>query len=147
MLATRSGFLAWSHFLLKTGSPLFRKMLRYPRRLLRGLRRAARAALAFRRGSRRSRAARRLCVGRRRWSGVAAVLDHAQARDVLQVLIVGLGKGMSAGAVGDEKDFLGARRVGGGLDRCAAGIGDRPRRQALDDIGVVGRGLGDVGLA
>src|SRR5262249_12473611 len=42
-----------------------------------------------------------------------------------------------AGAVGDEEKLLGARRVGGGFGRRAARVGDRPRRQAIDHIGVV----------
>ena len=50
---------------------------------------------------------------------------------------------MAAGAVGDEEQVAGARRVGGGFQRGAAGIGDRARRQAVDDIGVVGRRLRD----
>ena len=38
------------------------------------------------------------------------------------------------------------RRIGDRLERRAAGIGDRRRRQAVDQIGVVGRRLVDVGL-
>ena len=72
------------------------------------------------------------------------LLDHAQPRHVLLVLLVVVGEGVAAGAVGDEKQFLGARRIGGGFERGAARIGDRPRRQPVDDIGVVGRRLLDL---
>ncbi len=72
------------------------------------------------------------------------LLDHAQPRDVLLVLLVVVGEDVAAGAVGDEKQFLGARRIGGGFERGAAGIGDRSRRQPVDDIGVVGRRLLDL---
>ena len=61
------------------------------------------------------------------------------------MLVVGFGKGMSAGAIGDEEQVAGAGRIGGRLQRGAAGIGDRPRRQTLDHIGVVGRRLRDLG--
>ena len=47
-------------------------------------------------------------------------LERAQPRDVLEMLIVGFGERMSAGAVGHEKQLLGARRIGRGLDRGAA---------------------------
>ena len=60
------------------------------------------------------------------------LLDLAPARDVALVLVVGLREGVAAGAVGDEIEVLGARRIGDRLERGAAGIGDRPRRQALD---------------
>src|SRR5262249_56901652 len=59
---------------------------------------------------RRSRGRRRRCDG-----GVLAALlalDPAQPVDVLLVLVVVLGEHVAAGAVGDEEDFLGARRVG-----------------------------------
>ncbi len=61
------------------------------------------------------------------------------------MLVVGFGKGMPAGAVGDEEQVAGAGRIGGRLERGAAGIGDWPGRQALDHIGVVGRRLRDLG--
>src|SRR5262249_27299407 len=57
------------------------------------------------------------------------------------MLVVALGEGVSAGAVGHEIEFLRARRVGGGLDRGATRIGNRPGRQAVDDVSVVGRRL------
>src|SRR4029077_12088862 len=44
---------------------------------------------------------------------------------------------MTAGAVGGEEQVAGARRIRRRLERGAAWIGDRPRRQAVDDIGVV----------
>src|ERR1044071_6236594 len=76
------------------------------------------------------RAARRLrsCKGRCRRLGAAGLrrllVDHAPPRDVLVVLLVTVGEDVAAGAVGDEKQLLGARRVGGGFERGAAGIGD-----------------------
>ena len=48
------------------------------------------------------------------------LLDRTQARDVLQVLVVALGEGVSAGAVGYEIEFL----VRAGL--AAASIEARP---------------------
>ena len=69
----------------------------------------------------------------------ALLLDLAPARDVLLVLVVGLGKDMAARAVGDEVEVLGAGRIGDRFKSGPARIGDRPRRQALDRIGVVGR--------
>src|SRR5262249_13570098 len=114
-----------------------------------GLRRAARAALgALRRCCRRRNRAcgrRILRLGNR--GEIAAVLDDPQTRDVLQMLIVGFSECMSASAVGREIELLGARRIGGGLDRGSAGIGDGPGRQAVDDVGVVSRRLRDIGLA
>src|SRR5207244_12012762 len=89
-----------------------------------------------RRGSARSRRD----FGRGNARVFLLLLDLAKARDVLEVLVVGFGKDMPAGAVGDEEHLLGARRIGGGLDRGAAWIGDRPGRQAVDDVGVVGGG-------
>src|SRR5262249_37277767 len=53
------------------------------------------------------------------------------------MLIVGLGKYMSAGAVGDEKHFLRAGRICNGLDRSASRIGDWTRRKPIDHVGVV----------
>ena len=85
----------------------------------------------------------RLCS--RRFS-LLLVLDCTQARDILHVLIVGLSEGVSAGAVGHEIELLRTRRIGGGLDRGATGIGNRPGRQAVDDIRVIGRGLGNLAL-
>ncbi len=38
-------------------------------------------------------------------------------------------------------------RLHGGAQGGAAGIGDRGRRQALDGIGVIGRGDGEIGMA
>ena len=71
------------------------------------------------------------------------LLDNAQARDILLVLLVIFREHMSAGAVGDEIELLGARRLGGRLERGAARIGNRRRRQAIDHIGVVRRRLLD----
>src|SRR5215208_1106940 len=44
------------------------------------------------------------------------VLDYAQARYVFQVLIVAFGEDVTAGAVRDKVDFLGARRIGCGFE-------------------------------
>src|SRR5262249_41672970 len=63
--------------------------------------------------------------------------DLAQPRDALLVLVERLGKSMPAGAVGNEEEFLGAPGARSGLERSFARIGDRPRRQAVDHIGVV----------
>src|SRR5260221_9558699 len=44
------------------------------------------------------------------------LLKHAQPRHVFLVLVVTVGEGMAAAAVGDEIQFLGARRIGGGFE-------------------------------
>ncbi len=62
----------------------------------------------------------------------AALLDHAQPRDVALMLLVVLRERMAAGAVGHEVELPRARRIGGRFDRRAPGIGDRPGRQAID---------------
>src|SRR5262245_43036008 len=69
--------------------------------------RPAGAALAPLRGCRprRRRRRRRLRLRSRRLT-FQLVLDRAQARDVLQMLIIGLGEGVSAGPVGDKIEFL-----------------------------------------
>ena len=74
------------------------------------------------------------------------LLQRAVAGDVLVVLFERRGKDVAAGAVGDEIEVVGLGRVGDGLERRTAGIGDRRRRQAVDQIGVVGRLLVDVRL-
>src|SRR5262249_40353970 len=104
--------------------------------------RAVRAALAplRGRGCRAGGRRRRLSVRDRRLSS-QVLLDRTQARDVLQVLVVALGKRVSTGAVGHEIEVLRARRIGGGLDRAATRVGDRPGRQAVDDVSIVGRRL------
>src|SRR5262245_42306433 len=136
----------------ETGSePGPKAAVRRPDRLLRGARRlrgAAGAALAASGRHGRCAAPRRLRIrcGRRR-TRIAALLDYAQPRDVLEVLVVGLGECMPAGAGGDAEQLLVARRIGGGLDRRATGIGDRARRQTIDDVGVVRRRLRDIRLA
>src|SRR5262249_861323 len=73
------------------------------------------------------------------------LLDLAQPHHVLLVLVEALGETMPAGTVGDEKEIFGARGAGGGLERRLAGIGDRPRRQAVDYVGVVAGLELDVG--
>src|SRR5258708_19402941 len=57
------------------------------------------------------------------------------------MLLVAFRESVSAGAVGNEIELLRARRIGGGLDRSATGIGNRSGRQAVDDVSVVGSGL------
>src|SRR5207244_9802274 len=57
------------------------------------------------------------------------------------MLLVAFRESVSTGAVGHEIEFLRARRIGGGLDRSATGVGNRSGRQAVDDVGVVGSGL------
>ncbi len=63
----------------------------------------------------------------------------APAGDVPVVLVERSGKGVAAGAVGDEVELVAARGCSTARQRRAAGIGDRPRRQPVDDVGVVGR--------
>src|SRR5262245_1081250 len=67
-------------------------------------------------------------IGSRRGGAALAALDHAQAGDVAQVLLIGLGEDMAAGAIGDEVELARARWIGGGLKRGPARIGDRPGR-------------------
>src|SRR5438105_1789862 len=69
-------------------------------------------------------------------------LDRTQAGDIFHVLLVAFGKGVPAGSVGDEVKLLRASRTGGSLDGGTARIRDRPGRQTVDDVGVVGRRLG-----
>ena len=60
----------------------------------------------------------------------AVGVEVAPAGDVAQMLLVALGEGVAAAAVGNEIEVAGARRIGDRLERGAAGIGDRSRRQA-----------------
>ena len=69
---------------------------------------------------------------------LAGPLDLPPAGDVALVTLQRVGEGVAAGAVGDEEQILGPRRVGDRLQSRAAGIGDRAGRQALDHVGVVG---------
>jgi transposase len=99
------------------------------------------------RNSRRSSggSSRSIATSRTGSRGAARLLlDAAQPRHILLVLLVAVGKGMPAGAVGHEIQLLGPRRIGGGFERGAAGVGDRPRRQPVDHVGVVGRRLLDL---
>ena len=50
---------------------------------------------------------------------------------------------MAAGTIRHEVEIAGARRIGRGLQRGPPGIGNRSWRQAVDYIGVIGRGLRD----
>src|SRR5581483_2143406 len=82
-------------------------------------------------------------VGSGRWRrvgrGPAPAVHLTPAGDVAQVLLVRLGEGVPARAVGDEEEVAGTGRIGDRFERGATGIGDRTGRQAVDDIGVVGR--------
>ena len=69
-------------------------------------------------------------------------LDLAPARDVLGMLVKRFGKHVAAGAVGNEIEFLGARRIGNGFERRHARIGDRSGRKTVNHISVVRRRLG-----
>src|SRR5882757_2791970 len=90
--------------------------------------------------------------GRRRLAGSLGggirllLLQRPVAGDILVVVLQRRGKDMAAIAVGDEIEIVGLRRVGDRFQRRAARAGDRRRRQALDQIGVVRRLLVDVGL-
>ena len=85
------------------------------------------------------------CRGLRRFLGLL-LLERPPAGDILVVLFERRGEDVAAGAVGDEIEIVGLGRIGDRFERGTAGIGDRPRRQAVDDVGVVGRRLVDVGL-
>ena len=106
------------------------------------MRQQARAGRGRRGDRRRPAASSRLVVKRRLILLIG--FHRAQPRDIFLMLLVGLRKSMAAGAVGDEIEFARARRIGRGFERGAAGIGDRSGRQAVDDIGVVGRRLLDL---
>src|SRR5215471_4764954 len=88
--------------------------------------------------------------GRRRlrcgwWRGVTlALLKRSQAGYIALVLFERLREGVAAGAVSHEIEFLGARRIGNRFERRSPRIGNRPWRQAVDDIGVVGGCLFDL---
>src|SRR5262249_39669244 len=69
------------------------------------------------------------------WS---AMLNAPQAHDVLLMLCVVIRKNVAAGAIGNEIELLGACRICGSLERSSAGISDRPWRQTIDDISVIG---------
>ena len=69
-----------------------------------------------------------------------------QRCDVFLMLVERLGEGVAAGPVGDEIEILRARGIGDRLHRRLAGIGDRPGRQTVDDVGVVGRRLIEFAL-
>src|SRR5215471_12066265 len=84
--------------------------------------------------------------GRGVLAGALLAFDPAQTVDVLLMLVVVFREDVPANAVGDEIEILGARRIGGRLERGAARIADRPRRQAVDDVGVVRRRLALLAL-
>src|ERR1700730_17290289 len=85
--------------------------------------------------------------GRRRvrWGRLRAValglLKRTQAGDVALVLFERLRESVATGAVSNKIEFLGACRIGSRVERRAARISNRPRRKAVDCIGVVGRYL------
>jgi hypothetical protein len=54
------------------------------------------------------------------------------------VILVIFGEGVATGAVGDEEQVTGARRIGHGRERGSTRVGDRTRRQAVDSVGIVG---------
>ena len=62
------------------------------------------------------------------------------------MLIQSFRERMPAGSVGDKIEVLAPRRFGDGFQRRLAGVANRPRRQAVDDIGVIGRRLIEVGF-
>ena len=64
---------------------------------------------------------------------------------VLQVLLKRISEDVASGSVRHEIKVLAASWVGDCLQRRLAGIGNGPRREALDDVGVVGRGLIEIG--
>src|SRR5262249_50751803 len=88
---------------------------------------------------------RRRSAGRRARISVA-VLDSTQPRNVLLVLSIVIREDVPAGAVGDEIQFLGACRIGRGLERGTAGFGDGTRGQPVDHVSVVRGGLFDFAL-
>src|SRR5688572_33181332 len=65
------------------------------------------------------------------------LLDLAPGGDVLVVLVERRSEGVAAGAVGHEIELLVRHRMHHGMQRVAARIGDRARRQALRQVGVV----------
>src|SRR5262249_15847239 len=68
---------------------------------------------------------------------VFLLLHLPQTRDRLLMLIEILRERMSARPVGHEEQLLRPRRIGGGLERSPARVGDRSRRKALDDIRII----------
>ena len=77
----------------------------------------------------------------------ALALDLSQPRDVAVVLVEGLGEGVAAGAVGDEIESSVRAGCSTAASEARPGIGDRPRRQAGDHVGVVGAGDLQIGAA
>ena len=66
--------------------------------------------------------------------------------DVLQMLIERFGEDMPAGSVGDKVEILAVSRVRDRFERRPAGVANRSGRQPVDDVGVIGRRLVQVGL-
>ena len=78
---------------------------------------------------------------------IALLLDLAPFSDIHAVAFERLGEDMSPRSVGNKIEIPGLGRRQGRLERCAAGIGDRARRQAIDAVSIIGRCLLDVLLA
>ena len=57
--------------------------------------------------------------------------------------VVSVAEGVAAGAIGNKEQITRPRRIGGGLQRGTARIGDRPGGQSIHHIGIVGRRLLD----
>src|SRR5262245_18749517 len=69
------------------------------------------------------------------------MLNAPQARDILLVLHVIVRENVATAAVGDEIEFLGARRIRGCFERGAAWVRDGSWWQAIHDIRIVWRWL------
>ena len=81
---------------------------------------------------RRGRGGRLVGAGGRVRLGLQLLLAGAPLEDVGVVVLQRLGEDVAAGAVGDEIELLGVGRIEHGLDRGAARVADRRRRQAVD---------------
>ena len=73
------------------------------------------------------------------------LFDLAPVGDIFLMLIQCFGERMPSGSVGDKIEVLAPCRIGDRFQRRLAWVANRPRRQALNDIGVIGRGLIEVG--
>src|SRR6202011_594521 len=100
----------------RRGDGLRRALAGRTRRLLRRRRLGRRGRVGIGRAAGRGRRRRRV-VGRLDRIVLNLLFHRAQLGDVLLMLVVGLGKGVAAGTVGDKEQVAGARRIGGGLQR------------------------------
>ena len=73
------------------------------------------------------------------------LFDLAPVGDVFLMLIQCRGERMPSGSVGDKIEVLAPCRIGDCFQRRLARVANRSRRQALDDIGVIGRRLIEIG--